>query len=46
MSQPEPVLEPAAGMAAYRALVDAELEWRVRTAARWDSNHRTFVQMG
>ncbi|MBV9450583.1 MAG: hypothetical protein JO345_32305 [Streptosporangiaceae bacterium] len=33
-SQPEPVLEPAEGMAAYRALVDAELEWRARTAAR------------
>ncbi|HEX6520029.1 MAG TPA: hypothetical protein VF070_08445 [Streptosporangiaceae bacterium] len=33
-SQPEPVLEPAQGMAAYRALVDAELEWRARTAAR------------
>ncbi len=31
--QPPPVLEPAAGMAAYRALVDAELQWHARLAA-------------
>jgi hypothetical protein len=36
-SQPEPVLEPAEGMAAYRALVDAELRWHARTAARLHS---------